>query len=336
MPHIQAFRGVRYNLAQVGKLSDVIAPPYDVIGPDLQDQLYKRHPANVIRLELNRDEPGDGADAKYQRAARFFKDWMNEGVLQEEGQAALYVYKQQFEYEGKSYTRRGFMARVKLVRFGEGNIHPHEETHAKAKEDRLKLTKACKANLSQIFGIYPDPENVAQELLERKIAGAPGLEATDHLNVRHTLWPVTDQQTIAEVAKVMADKPMFVADGHHRYETACNYRDWLIEQQGPLPEHHPANYVLTMLVSMSDPGMIVMPTHRLFRGVPKLTSEELIAKISKGFTCTSIGEGPDAASLAWQRMERDPQQGVFAFYTDADGRWTWQPLTSMRTVGWLS
>ncbi len=322
MPHIQAFRGIRYNLAQVGSLSDVIAPPYDVIGPDLQDQLYKRHPANVIRLELNRDEPGDSPEAKYERAARYFKNWLGEGILQEEGQPALYVYKQSFEYEGHTYTRRGFMGRVKLVRFGEGNIHPHEETHAKAKEDRLKLTKACKANLSQIFGIYPDAENVAQELLERQIAGAPALEATDHLGVKHTLWPVTDANTLAQVASVMADKPMFVADGHHRYETACNYRDWLIEQQGPLPEHHPANYVLTMLVSMSDPGMIVMPTHRLFRGVPELTAEQLIAKLSPGFTCHPLAEGPDAASLAWKRMEADQQQGIFALYTSADDRWT--------------
>lgn len=323
MPEIQPFRGIRYDLGHVGSLADVVAPPYDVIDPDLQDRLYERHPANVIRLILNRDEPGDAEDARYERAARFFRNWQDEGVLTPEGNPAIYVYHQTFEYAGQSFTRRGFMARVRLQRFGEGNIYPHEETHSKAKADRLKLTKACRANMSQIFGIYPDPENAAQELLQQFVDDATPIEAVDHLGVRHSLWPVTDIQTIGKVASILADKPMFVADGHHRYETACNYRDFLMEKSGgSLPADHPANFVMTMFVSMSDPGMIVLPTHRLFSGIPAIDSKELIERIGKCFTCNVVGKGAQLAGEVWQKMEQADDQGLIGLYTAKDDTWT--------------
>src|SRR5271168_4467430 len=150
MPEMQAFRGLRYDLGHVGSLSDVVAPPYDVIGPELQDALYKRHPANVIRLELNRDEPGDDEhNNRYTRAARFLRNWRSEGVLFSEAQPAVYVYHQVFEIDGQTFCRRGFMARCRLERFGEGKIFPHEETMSGPKADRLMLTRACKTNLSQ-------------------------------------------------------------------------------------------------------------------------------------------------------------------------------------------
>lgn len=321
MPQIQAFRGLRYDLGHVGSLSDVIAPPYDVISPELQDELYKKHPANVIRLILNRDEPGDDdAGNRYTRAARFLRQWRHEGLLQEEPDPALYVYHQLFEFGGQSFTRRGFMARVGLQRFGEGNIYPHEETHAAAKADRLKLTRACKANLSQIFGLYPDEENEAQELLEAAVVDVAPLEATDHLGVVHRLWPVSDEKTIARIAAVMADKPAYVADGHHRYETACNYRDELAADQ-PLPPDHPANSVLMMCVSMYDPGMIVLPTHRLFRGIPEMSSDELIEQLGESFHTRVAGEGSDLAETIWETIEVEGDQGTIGLFTKADDRW---------------
>jgi len=209
MPEIQAFRALRYDAGQVGALSDVVAPPYDVINASLQDQLYQQHPANVIRLILNRDEPGDDdTHNRYVRAARFLKNWCSEGVLQLDPDPALYVYHQIFDYAGQNLTRRGFMARIRLERFGEGKIYPHEETHASAKADRFKLTVACRANLSQIFGLYPDEGNVAQEILERAIDGKTPLEAVDHLGVVHRMWPISDVKVIAEVAAVLGSRPM--------------------------------------------------------------------------------------------------------------------------------
>ncbi len=321
MPEIQAFRGVRYNLGHVGALSDVVAPPYDVIDPELQDQLYRRHAANSVRIILNRAEPGDDEDSRYERAGRFFKNWLSEGILEAEGNPAIYVYHQQFDYDGTSYVRRGFMCGTRLQPFGQGNIYPHEETHPKAKVDRLKLTKALKANCSQIFGLYPDPGNAAQEILDAAVAGTAGLEAIDHLGVKHTLWPVSDIQTIGEVAAVMHDKPVFVADGHHRYETACNYRQFLVEQQGELPADHPANFVMMMCVSMNDPGMIVLPTHRLLRGTDRFSSTEIIRRLGDHFTCQAIDDGVAGANAAWQQMEAANSQGLMALYGVADQKW---------------
>lgn len=322
MPTIQAFRGLRYDLGHVGSLSDVIAPPYDVIGPELQDALYKRHPANVIRLILNREEPGDDERSnRYTRAARFLRNWRQEGVLRTESDPALYVYHTEFTYGGQTFRRRGFMGRVRLERFGEGKIYPHEETHSGPKADRLKLTIATQANLSQIFGLYPDPENEAQERLERAVLGVTPLEATDHLGVVHRMWPVTDVRTVGEVAAIMDAKPMYIADGHHRYETACNYRD-LLAGQGHVSPTSPVNFVLTNCVSMSDPGMIVMPTHRLFRGLPALTSDQLRERLQPAFTTRVAGEGPDLANVVWQQIETEDAQGTIGFYTTADSRWT--------------
>lgn len=322
MPTIQAFRGLRYDLGHVGSLSDVVTPPYDVISPEFQDELYKKHPANFIRLELNREEPGDNEQSnKYSRAAKFLRNWRSEGVMQLDPDPALYVYHQTFEAAGQTFTRRGFMTRVRLERFGQGKIYPHEETHSGPKADRLLLTKACKANLSQIFGLYPDPANEAQNLLEESVAGQTPLTATDHLGVVHRLWPVTDVRVIAKVASVMEAKPMFIADGHHRYETACNYRDELAAA-GPLDANHPANFVLTQCVSMNDPGLLVLPTHRLFRGVQPITSVELAAKLQGSFITRPIGVGADLASSLWQEIAAGGLQNKLAFYTAQDDTWT--------------
>jgi len=321
MPQTTPFAALRYNLDHVGSLSDVIAPPYDVIDPQLQDELYKRHAANVIRIILNRQEPGDDAGQKYERAAKFVEQWKSEGVLMREEKPAYYVYHQQFEHEGTLINRRGFMGRVRLQPFGEGNIYPHEETHPKAKVDRLKLTTATQQNNSQIFGLYPDPSNEVITLLDAATEGVTPIESTDHLGVKHILWPVTDEAVAARVSELMEDRPMFVADGHHRYETACNYRDQVIEETGGIAEDHPANFVMTMLVGMSDPGMIVLPTHRLLRGTPSFSASEITEKLAGRFECEIIDGGLDAANQVWATMEAADEQGILGLYAVKDEKW---------------
>ena len=329
MPDIQAFRALRYDLKHVGSLSNVVCPPYDVIDARFQDELYKKHPANFIRLELNREEAGDNdQNNRYTRAARFLKNWRQEGVLTEESQPAIYVYHQVFTYAGQEYTRRGFMCRCRLVRFGQGNIYPHEETMSGPKQDRLMLTRATKANLSQIFGLYPDPANDAQNLLEDRIRGATPIEAIDHLGVVHRMWPMTDPAVISKLTGLMGPKPIFIADGHHRYETACNYRDELAAAAGgSLPDIHPANFVLMVCIGMDDPGLIVLPTHRLFRGLPAMDSGELAAKLGDAFTCRVAGEGADLAETVWDTIETDGDQGTIGLFTDKDRRWTIARIT---------
>jgi uncharacterized protein (DUF1015 family) len=327
MPDIQAFRGLRYNLAHVGSLSDVIAPPYDVIDSALQDQLYKQHPANVVRLILNRDEPGDDSVSnRYTRAARFLKNWRSEGLLITEPDPAVYVYHQHFDYAGQSFTRRGFMARARLERFGEGKIYPHEETMSGPKQDRLLLTEACKTNLSQIFGLFPDPKSEAQALLDAAIAERTPLEATDHLGVLHRVWPVTEVSTLTQLSGIMGPKPIFIADGHHRYETACNYRDKLAAG-GTLDPNHPANFVLMMCVGMSDPGMVVMPTHRLFRGLPDMSAADLVRTLDDCFRARDAGQGSSLAQSVWEEIESEADQGTMAFFTRKDSRWTIAKIT---------
>src|SRR4051812_42405484 len=327
MPDIQAFRGIRFELGHVGSLSNVIAPPYDVIDSELQQQLLDKHPANVVRLILNTEEPGDDEhDNRYTRAARLMRLWRRDGVLFQESDPALYVYHQVFADGGVEYTRRGFMCRVRLERFGEGSIFPHEETHGAAKADRLKLWGACKANLSQIFGLFPDAKNEAQTVLESAIAGVAPLEATDHLGVVHRIWPVTNVGTITEVSGAMGDRPVYIADGHHRYETACSLRDQLaaeLAQRGQrLPPEHPANYVLMMLVSMSDPGMLVLATHRLFRGLPPITCHQLRDRLAKAFDTEPAGSDPDRARSLWDQIEAEGDQNTLGFYAAADREWT--------------
>jgi uncharacterized protein (DUF1015 family) len=329
MPKIQAFRGIRYDLGHVGSLSNVVAPPYDVIDAELQKHLYDLSPANVVRLILNKDQPGDNDENnRYTRAARLLRSWMREGVLFTEGDPAIYVYHQIFTEDGVTHTRRGFMCRVRLERFGEGSIYPHEETHGAAKADRLKLWSACKANLSQIFGLYPDQSNEAQTVLEEAIAGVAPLEATDHLGVVHRMWPVTGVATITAVSAAMGDRPVYIADGHHRYETACTLRDQTAAANGgSLPAEHPANYVLMMLVSMSDPGMLVLATHRLFRGLPSMTSAELRSKLGEYFDTEPAGSGTDRARSLWEEIEVEGEQSTLGLFTAADDQWTLVRLT---------
>jgi uncharacterized protein (DUF1015 family) len=329
MPTVAPLRGLRYDPKHVGALSQVIAPPYDVIDAALQTKLYERHPANVIRIELNREEPGDSETAnKYTRAAKFLKEWRDQGVVMQEPAAALYVYHQEFEVEGQKHVRRGVMARVRLERFGTGNIHPHEETMSGPKQDRLLLTRACKANLSQVFGLYPDPQGEVQALLDKAVAGQPPLEATDHLGVKSWMWPLVDEAVAAKVAGLMGPKPVFIADGHHRYETACNYRDEVAAANGgSLPPDHPANFVLMMLVGMSDPGLVVLPTHRLFVEPAVATAADLKAKLGECFTTEAAGKGPAAADSVWETIETEDEQGTLGLYTAGDQTWTLARIT---------
>lgn len=325
MVQIQALHGIRYDLSRVGSLSDVVAPPYDVIDPKLQNDLYNRNPHNVVRLILNRAESNDDAGAVYQRAARLWQEWNRSGILVREKTPAIYVYHQEFKHAGRVIQRRGFMARVRLEKFDSGTIFPHEETHSRVREDRLKLTQACRANLSQIFGLYPDPNNQIQTILENNLDVGPPQAATDVGATVHKMWPVSDERVITQIAGLMASKPIFVADGHHRYESACAYRDSLAANE-PLDSEHPANFVLMMCVSMSDPGLIVLPTHRLFRGVPPTTVVELGKKLQPALDLQVTDFGREQSEMVWEEM-LDADPSTLGLYSAKDNRWCLAKIT---------
>ena len=312
-----------------GALSEVVAPPYDVINRELQDQLYHASPYNIIRLELNREEPGDTPENnRYTRAAKVLKDWTRTGILAEDPHPSLYVYEQEFEVEGKTYTRKGFMARVRLEPFGQGKIYPHEQTLSGPKADRLALFNATGFNLSPVFGLYPDASEEVFRAVEAGRSDRTPLEATDHLGVTNRLWPVTDQATHTAVQGLMAPRPIFIADGHHRYETGLKYRDDLITSGEKVGPDHPANFTMMMLVGMSDPGLIILPTHRLVSGFPGLTADELAHRLAPEFAIEIVGEGAGAARAAWENIEIGGAQDTLGFGTVADGRWLTARLRS--------
>ena len=333
MPDIRPFRGVRYDMAQVGAMSSVVAPPYDVIDPPLQDKLYQASPYNVVRLEFNKDEPGDDAENnRYTRASRFLREWRREGVLREEDHPALYVYHQPFEVEGISYTRRGFMGRVRLEPFGQGRIFPHEQTLSGPKADRLKLFNAAKYNLSPVFGLYGDPLNEVLAAAEAGIRDRTPLEAIDHLGVVNRLWPVIDQQTHTAVQGLMTDRSIFIADGHHRYETGLKFRDDLAASGELTGPDDPANFTMMMLVGMSDPGLLILPTHRLVSGFPGLTIPKLAELLAPEFELAMAPAGPDQAQAIWETIESGGEQEVLGFGTVADGGWVLARLRSDATM----
>lgn len=317
MAEVQPFQAWRYDVGQVGDLTDVIAPPYDVIDETMQDELYKKHPCNCVRLILNRDEPDDASvDDRYARAAKFLKQWKQEGVLIQEHENALYVYHQEFEWEGTKYVRKGFLGRLRLEELGKGNVYPHEQTMPGPKKDRLALITATETNLSPIFGLYPDAENEVMAPLDQAILSLTPLVATDHLGTVHRMWPVTDESVINQVREIIADKPIFIADGHHRYETACNYQREL-EAAGKLDASSAANYVLMTFVGMEDPGLAILPTHRLVSGLPELSSDDVRSALGNHFSIEEV----NSAEAAWEALEMDGAQELFGVGTPADGKW---------------
>jgi uncharacterized protein (DUF1015 family) len=322
MADIRAFRAYRYDLGRVGALGDVVAPPYDVIDATLQHALYRRSPHNVIRLILNREEPSDTeTDNRYTRAAGFLRDWQREHVLAQDSARSLYVYHQEFEAEGKRYTRRGFLARVRLERFGQGRIYPHEETMPGPRADRLKLFRATAMNLSPIFGLYPDTDGKVQAELDAAVGRALPLEAVDHLGVVSRLWPVSDQHAVSAVTGLMSPRPLFIADGHHRYETALSYLDERREAGEVSDDEAAPNFVLMMLVAMSDPGLVILPTHRLVSGLPDLNAERLRQLLAGHFDVETVGRGEQGARDAWALIEADGGQELLGLGTTADGMW---------------
>jgi len=319
MAEIRAFRAYRYDLGRVGALSDVIAPPYDVIDPALQQALYDRSPYNVIRLILNKEQPGDDdRDNRYTRAAGVLRDWQADDVLVRDSAQSLYVYSQDFEVEGRRHTRRGFLARVRLEPFGSGRIYPHEETLSGPKADRLRLFHATNMNLSPVFGLYPDPDDGVMNQLQAAVGRALPLQATDHLGVVSKIWPVSDQHAVSAVAGALGPKPVFIADGHHRYETGLRY----LEDRKATGDADPAaESILMMLVSMSDPGLLILPTHRIVSGFPALDADRLAAILGKHFQVEKVGTGEQGAREAWERIEADGSQDLLGFCTTDDGVW---------------
>jgi uncharacterized protein (DUF1015 family) len=271
MADVQPLRALHYDPRLVGSLADVVAPPYDVIDAAGRAELAARSPYNVVRIDLP-----EGEDP-YAAAAAELQTWRAEGAVVRDKTPALWALAQMYTGpDGRRRTRHGILARVRIEEYGAGRIRPHERTHPGPKEDRLRLTRATKANLSPIFALFSDPEGAAWDSLASAPEVQPWGEATDADGTVNRLWRVDDEGAIAQVQATTRDAELLIADGHHRYETARVYA----EEVGGEGPHR---YVLTCLVALEDPGLTVFPTHRLVRGLRPDQHEALADAIRRDF-----------------------------------------------------
>ncbi len=267
MADVRPVPGIRY--APEIDLAAVVTPPYDVISPEAQARYYERAPESIIRLELGRDEPGDDELAnRYTRAATAFASWRLQGILRQDA-PALYLYEQRFHALGGERRRLSLLARVRVEPWEAGVVLPHEHTLSKPKSDRLKLTRATAATLSPIMALYDDPRGALAKALAGPLQGTPEVAFTDEVGEEHRLWVIRDAALIERVATFFRDRQLYIADGHHRYETALAYREELREARRELPLEDAANFTLMALSAIEDPGLLVLPTHRIVRGVAR-------------------------------------------------------------------
>ncbi len=285
MARIEPFRGIRYNSDKVENLDLVMAPPYDIISPRLQKQLYDKHPYNVVRLELNRQTPEDtDTNNRYTRAAAHLGQWLEAGALVTDPRPVFYVYYLDYRTpEGHGKTLKGFLSRVHLEELDSGVVLPHENTLSGPKADRLRLMQQCHANFSPIFSLYSNPEHQILDMLDRAAGDKPLIHVSDPDGMRHRVWGIDDAADIATIQQVMAARPLFIADGHHRYETALTYRNLRRDETGLRDGGQPFDYVLMYLSNMDDPGLSIFPTHRLVDHLERFDLQRFLGQIADYF-----------------------------------------------------
>jgi len=283
---VRPLAGVRYNLEEV-LLKNVIAPPYDVISPEMKDALKAKCPHNIVTVDLPDGEP----EEKYANAAKIYKDLLDKGILARDKKSSFYVYEQIYEFAGKEYVRTGFVGLLKLEELGKGTVFPHEKTLSGPKKDRFELMKACKTNFSQIFGLYMDKENMLNTCFSDAKKNMPASSAVDDEGVKNTLWAVNDVESVQYIESFMKDKAIYIADGHHRYETALNYRDYMRELNGDDPrEEKPYDYVMMMFVNFYDEGLKIFPTHRVCEVDSSFDINAFLDDVKKSYSVEELAD----------------------------------------------
>lgn len=279
MPSIRPFRALRYDPAKVGDLTKVVTQPYDRIDPALQETYYARHPNNAVRLVLAK---GD----RYAATKRTLAEWLASGVVVEDDAPSFYLMQQEYATPwGERRTRRGIAAMTLAEPFGQGRVKPHEHTHDKPKEDRFKLLTEARSHFGHVFLLYSDPKRSIGPHLDAASAGPPLLEARDDHGDRHRVWRISDPAAVKAIQKDLEKRDAIVADGHHRYETACTFR----QANGPGRGDKPHDYVLATLVNTDEPGLTILGTHRAIAGVEEFDADALVEGVGELFTARESG-----------------------------------------------
>ncbi|MDH4320921.1 MAG: DUF1015 domain-containing protein [Desulfobulbaceae bacterium] len=325
MALIAPFRGLRYNPEKIGRMEDVVTPPYDVIDAKAQAALLAKNPYNMIQLDLSKNvKPEDVSEERYLQSKRLLEKWQAEGVLLRDDTPAIYIYHTEYQHpSGRRFTRKGLVALVGLAEFSEGIVKPHEKTFAGVVTDRVRLLDTCQTQFSQIFSLYPDPHNEVMAALEAACPAEPLCSAIDGDGGRHVVWAVTDPATLRRVQKIFTDKSLYIADGHHRYTTALQLRKLMRERHGAVAPESPYNHVMMYLCGMEDPGLSVLPTHRLALVPAVLSADQLAEKLRGNFQLDEISGGTREVLVGevLARMNEEGGKGtLFGFYHPGEDR----------------
>ncbi|MFQ5802102.1 MAG: DUF1015 domain-containing protein [Candidatus Methylomirabilales bacterium] len=322
MARVLPFQGCRYDVEKIGDLTAVVSPPYDVISDDLRRDLHQRHPHNVVRLILGEDRTSDGkAENRYLRAHRYFQEWERTGVLLRESRSVFYVYQQEYPWKhGERRVRTGLIGAVGLEEYGAGIVFPHEQTFPGPKADRLRLMHALPVDLEQIFCFYPGPSEPIRGRLLEVTRTSPLCDFRDGASVRHRVWILQDAQAIAGIVTAFRDRPLFIADGHHRYETALTFQKEMRRIDSPEGPDHAYNFVMMTLVSIEDEGLTILPTHRLVQTTRHHGSMEILAVLKAHFLCEErVIQGGEGIEKFLEEMgDRGRQAHVLGLYTGGD------------------
>ena len=301
MAEIRPFRGVHYNQLLVNNLSSVICPPYDIIDPQLQQELHLKSEYNFVRIEWGRELPQDTiADNKYTRSAAALEQWLRGGIVEVDEVPALYLHDHYFIYQGRKYKRRGIIARVRLEEWDKMVVRPHEGTLAEPKNDRLSLLWACQANTSSILALFEDREQKVSSLLAAQEQSKPLISFSSVTGESHNVWAITEPEVINQICNGLTHQSLYIADGHHRYESALTYQRERYSCSSPVTGDEAFNFVMMTLVDFSDPGLIILSPHRLVRGISKPTLDRLMAELKLLF---EIKELPLSMPDVWHQVD---------------------------------
>lgn len=317
MAQIAPFRGLRYNPSKILDLSAVVIPPYDVISPAEQQAFHAASPQNMIRIELGETTPQDSdQDNPHTRAAQYLEQWQESEILLRDARPAIYYY--ELDYTVPSMppqTRYGFICALRLEDFSSGGVKPHEKTFQAVKDERLGLMLACHANLSPIFALYSDPGEVVDKMLRKGLTPEPAMKFMDRNGMEHRIWLLDSPEMLRQVADVMRDKAIFIADGHHRYETALNYRTLQRNRAGGDRPRAPYEYVMMYLSNLNQGGLTILPTHRLLRNVGAIQPETFLQLVD-GFFDVMPYVASESGINAWKeglRLCGERKETLFGF-----------------------
>ncbi len=311
MANVKPFCGLRYDTSVVGDLSKVTAPPYDIISESEQDALIASHKNNIINLELGKNFDTDNDENnRYTRAKGYLSDWISSGAMKFEEMCAYYIYEEIFTVAGEEKHLRGIISAVELVPFSEKIVLPHEETLSKAKADRFSLMSETHANFSPIYFLYMDEKKTVNKIMTDVCKSAPDESFKTADGIIHNVWVVKDATLCAEIEESFKDKQLFIADGHHRYETALNFSK-------TLPDNEGAKYVMAFSVEMDDPGLVVLPTHRIVKNLENFSEDEVIEKLKNYFDIKKVVSGNVIAD-AEKMLSENQEISSYVFYTGKD------------------